>query len=514
MLKKSLVLLLAVALILCLQTPILSVDNADNGNRISASGDYCMAILDDDSLWGWGFDGGVHLGLRFSEEKIIHTPTKIMDECRSVVAGWGTTLVIKNDNTLWAWGDNMPGVGEGRITYAISPEKIMDNVKDAACGNWFVLAVKTDGSLWAWGDNSGVRFDPTKILRDKKNLFLIMPVVKPMKIMDGVAKVSADNGSYCVLKKDGTLLSCGGGVSSDKKIKIGNMNYYVISTGVKDMNLGTGVLYYIKTNGSLWGLGKKAYEDFNVAKYNLNKSNSYDRVPFKIMDNVKSVEANSTLTPIALKKDGTFLTWGVKGLIDMNFSENTSDILNAYSKNKTLVLMDDVREIDSSEAMYLATKNDGTIWTWGVITFGQEGDASSVSPTFRTTDFEQLDFSDQENILFTDATQPDKTLAGFVNESTEMPEYDAVYKPNWNCKYWKEAGFEMKGFHTTQVGNKVYGYDLFNSLCLVGTIDGNRLKGYISNGIFEIRLSPDGKTFTGFTYLNSAADPANWIGTR
>lgn len=44
-----------------------------------------------------------------------------MDNAKSVFAGWGTALVIKDDNSLWGWGDNMPGTGEDRLTLWCNP---------------------------------------------------------------------------------------------------------------------------------------------------------------------------------------------------------------------------------------------------------------------------------------------------------------------------------------------------------------------------------------------------------
>ena len=306
-------------------TGISNVDSTplmDYDSRISAGDDYSMAILDDDSLWGWGSDNGLHLGLRYSGNRIVNKPAPIMKDAKAVYAGWGTTLVIKNDNSLWAWGDNMPGAGEDRLAYALKPEKIMDDVISASSGNWFVLAVKSDGSLWAWGNNIETRLNENLKVKDNKNKYFYTPVVKPTKIMDGVKKVKASGHSYFVLKNDGTLLSYGTGVSSNNKVSVNGISYYVLDTGVIDMSLPTGSAYYIKNDGSLWGIGQKVYEDLDMSKFDYNKKSAYDRTPVKVMENVKSAFHAGAFLPAALKKDGKLVVWSTTGSVDSFFTKN------------------------------------------------------------------------------------------------------------------------------------------------------------------------------------------------
>lgn len=513
MFKRSITITLCLALVLSFlpfSAPMALTNGDINNMRVSAGDNYSMAIMSDNSLWGWGFDIGVHLGLRYTGNAAVVKPTKIMDSVKEVSAGWGTTLALKTDNTLWAWGDNMPGVGEDRVTYALKPEKVMDGVISAASGDWFVAAVKSDGTLWSWGDNQGLKMDPKLFIKDKTGpATVVRPVPKPIKLMDGAKKVAAYGSSLCVLKKDGTLLIRNGSVSGNKKVKIGAFEYWILSTGVKDVFTAAETVYFLKTDDSLWGVGHKVYED--LCKYDENKKSAYDRTPVKVMDGVKAAAVSDALPVIALKKDGKLVAWGMGGVIDSTFTKNKADFLT-FMKYKSVVLMDNVSQISAWNSHYLVAKNDGTVWTWGICLPNDVKDGGNVTSTFGTKNFIKLGFSDAEGQLFTSGVLKSKLLSVWLKDkeaSGEIPAYDPGYKANW-LRRWDES--VIMGMHFEKSGNNYYCYDIWDTFMFVATADGNRLKGQMSGMIFEIRMLPDGKSFAGVLYQNSAAEAEVWKG--
>jgi uncharacterized repeat protein (TIGR01451 family) len=70
----------------------------------------------------------------------------------------GQTLALKSDGTVWASGSNVNGeLGEGTCTYGrltVAPVGGLSDVVSIAAGEGTSLAVKRDGSVWAWGSNS------------------------------------------------------------------------------------------------------------------------------------------------------------------------------------------------------------------------------------------------------------------------------------------------------------------------------------------------------------------------
>lgn len=114
-------------------------------------------IKEDGTLWGWGYttgnDGpGGAPSMSFDGEPRQIDPR---DGWRSVAAGNGFFMAIRDDGTLWSWGKNQQGgLGLGRMKRT----EVVTRVGEAAgwvkvaAGYDFCIGLRDDGSLWSWGD--------------------------------------------------------------------------------------------------------------------------------------------------------------------------------------------------------------------------------------------------------------------------------------------------------------------------------------------------------------------------
>lgn len=171
-----------------------------------------LIIKKDGSLWGMG--KRVFFGFEELDStggSFISTPMKLMDNVASASISKDTIMVIKKDGSLWGWGDNSNGqVGvkntvKGDNTkgyqnnFLSEPIKIMDNVVFVAPGLQ-TLAIKNDGSLWGWGNNG-----EGELSQELPLTYGILPTL----LMHDVVSVATETATSIILKSDGTLIKTG-----------------------------------------------------------------------------------------------------------------------------------------------------------------------------------------------------------------------------------------------------------------------------------------------------------------
>jgi len=65
---------------------------------------------------------------------------RIFDGARAIATGSRHSVAIRNDGSLWAWGDG----------FAIEPRKLLDGVAAVAAGDTATIALASSGELWQW----------------------------------------------------------------------------------------------------------------------------------------------------------------------------------------------------------------------------------------------------------------------------------------------------------------------------------------------------------------------------
>lgn len=119
---------------------------------------HCLAVKSDGSLWSWGASSSGELGYVL-QGQITNVPRRVGNESnwKLVSAGSGTSAAIKNDGTLWMWGNNYYGaLGNGNFNNLFQPTQVGTDSDwiDVSTEFEFTLALKSNHTLWAWGENS------------------------------------------------------------------------------------------------------------------------------------------------------------------------------------------------------------------------------------------------------------------------------------------------------------------------------------------------------------------------
>ncbi|HEY3273849.1 MAG TPA: hypothetical protein VGJ92_08810 [Methanocella sp.] len=128
-------------------------------NDVSTS--HVVFVKSDGTVWSWGIDqNGVFGDDTNLENKwpyvTVPVQAKGIDHVVQVATTMATTLALKSDGTVWAWGLNSAGVqGTGTIgAIETTPVKVsgLNNVVSLAVGVHNAAAVEADGSVWGWGN--------------------------------------------------------------------------------------------------------------------------------------------------------------------------------------------------------------------------------------------------------------------------------------------------------------------------------------------------------------------------
>lgn len=218
-----------------------------NVRQASMGSNHLVYVKNDDTLWVYGENGNGQIGDNTTTS--CYTAKQILTNVAYAVAGNCLTAAVKNDGTLWVWGRNSDGqVGNGSTTDRKTPVQVLTNVYTVSTMGDFVFALKNDGSLWAWGDNQYGQLGLGNTT-DKKS---------PTQVMTGVAQVSAGVYHTGIIKTDGTLWFCG----NNWRGEFGSGSTGSYSGGVSTFTQTPGSFVAVKCGSNVSGAVKESGQLF------------------------------------------------------------------------------------------------------------------------------------------------------------------------------------------------------------------------------------------------------------
>lgn len=232
-----------------------------------SSGEYHnLAIRSDGTLWAWGWNyfGEIGDGTMITRT----TPVQVigMTNVVTATAGNGHSLAVKSDGTVWAWGRNDYGqVGDGTYTQRATPVQVkglngvgyLTGVTSVSAGDLSSVALKTDGTLWAWGDNYYGQLGGDPYLKRTTPVQVQGP--GGVGYLTDVQGVDSGDKHVVAVKGDGTVWAWGDNVYGQLGDNTTTQRKTPVQTvglsGVRSVSAGYGHSLSVKGDGTVWSWG-------------------------------------------------------------------------------------------------------------------------------------------------------------------------------------------------------------------------------------------------------------------
>ena len=122
---------------------------------VGAGYGHSLAVKSDGTLWAWGLNDYGQLGKGDNVNRNVPTQVGAATDWVSVFCGSNNSYAVNASGELYAWGYNDFGqLGLGTKTTRLTPGKVAGGGwAKVSTGPLDCLALKADGSLWAWGYN-------------------------------------------------------------------------------------------------------------------------------------------------------------------------------------------------------------------------------------------------------------------------------------------------------------------------------------------------------------------------
>lgn len=338
---------------------------------LAAGGMSTLTVRSDGSLWAWGRNTYGQLGDGTFTQATTPIAAGFSQKVRQVAMGEHHTLLLDDTGSAWAFGYNFYGqLGDGSFSNSSTPIKVspLSNVQFVTAGRRSSYAVNKSGQAFAWGSNQYGQLGDTTT--NNSNV--------PVQI-SGLSKVAMIGGGglhALALDEDGNVWGWGyngAGQVGDGSSDLTKLTPVAVSGLTQVVAVAAGYFHSlaVRVDGTVWAWGENGYGNLGQgtvgAAYNLNTPHLVAGVPPAV------VVAAGVDHSVALALDGTVWAWGA------NDSGQLGDGTGLQQTTATAVAnLDKVVALQSGDNHVLALREDFSVWAWGANFLGQIGDNSSA----------------------------------------------------------------------------------------------------------------------------------------
>ncbi len=339
---------------------------------VDAGKDHLVVLKDDGSVWGWG-DNSYYQLANTGADAADPNPIKKADgnrlsNIKEIAAGGYHTVALDESGKVWTWGRNdMEQLGHSSGVSKVEAPKVVElprKIVAIAAGDHHTLAVDENGQVWAWGRNIyGQTGESGTVVSSSSN---------KVPVLSEIVAVTAGADHSLALKRDGTVWTWGrnsyGQLGNGETTDVNDTPRIV--PGVSSiMEIAAGDNHTIALNQDrttvyAWGLNSLGQLGDG------GRDNKLTPIQVEGITDVTMIAAGDNHT-IALKDDGTVWAWG----------RNTSGVGTSRPTPIQIKGLGNVSTIGGGggfDSFVLAVRQDGTVWLWK----SMSSDPTTKEPVF------------------------------------------------------------------------------------------------------------------------------------
>jgi alpha-tubulin suppressor-like RCC1 family protein len=388
------------------------VTGGGSWNFIAAGQTIMLGVKTDGTLYAWGrnSEGGIGDGTTISRSvpAQIGTDTDWESVYSSLYNSYYTSFAIKNDGRLYAWGKNSYGeLGQGNTIATSSPVQIggswsMVHSHARTNNTTVVFGIKTNGTLWRWGYsifssgiNSGNVSSPVQIGTDTDWNYItgIMPYASSG--YDSVIYAYKTNGAlyYWGSTVNGgntprlQYLFSGADGPTSPILLVSSTSYNTMSSSI--LKRSTGPLAFSTDTKTLYGWGDNNQGDLGLNDTIGRSSPTQLSVTISYATQLSPtlIDSNSSWSQVAaslslssaITTDNRLFMWGQNSYGELG--QNDSSVAGAVTRSSPTQVGGSWSSVSTGAAFTIAIKTDGSLWSWGLNSYGQLGLSTAPDST-------------------------------------------------------------------------------------------------------------------------------------
>ena len=360
--------------------------------RQLACGDaHTLYLTGDGLVWSWGKNVSGRLGIGTSGG-VSETPTNVhgagdigyLSNVVAVAAGSAHSMALKNDGTVWTWGEGSSGcLGDNGTADQTTPVQVhgtndvghLSNIVAIAAGEAHSIALSVDGAVYAWGENSSGQ------LGDGTTTDRLTPVqvlgTNGVGYLTAIITIAAGDEHNLAAGLEGTVYTWGNNVdgrlgdntTTDRTtpVQVHGTNDVGYLNEIVAIAAGAGHSLALSYAGELysWGDNKNGQLGDNTStdRHTPVQVHGTNDVGYLLDALVISAGDNYS---VAVKYDRTAFAWGINNNGQLGDGTTTKSFtpVQVHGSNDVGYLTE-VVDIDAGTKHNMALRSDGTLWGWG-----------------------------------------------------------------------------------------------------------------------------------------------------